>query len=76
MCGGQNAEGIDVVGKSGDAIVCVALVFSALAAILSAPADSSVTYQKVRWLLMQDSAAATTTDAGALGDPMTFPVSP
>jgi len=64
-----------VVAKSGDGLVYVALVFSALAAILSAPADSSVTYQKVRWLLMQDSAAETTSTA-ALGEPMTFPVSP
>ena len=65
-----------MVGNSGDAIIYVALVFSALAAILSAPADSSVTYQKVRWLLMQDSAAETRASSGALGEPMTFPVSP
>jgi hypothetical protein len=67
---------MDVVDKSGDGIVYVALVFSALAAILSAPADSSVTYQKFRWLLMQDAAAETMTTAGALGGPTTFPVSP
>jgi hypothetical protein len=65
-----------VAGKSGDGILYVALVFSALAALLSTPADSSVTYQKVRWLLMQDSAAEMTTTAGALGGPTTFPVSP
>ena len=65
-----------MVDKSGDGIVYVALVFSALAAILSTPADSSVTYQKVRWLLMRDSVAETTTTAGSLGETMTFPVSP
>jgi hypothetical protein len=73
-CGGQ--EEMDVAGKGGDGIVYLALVFAALAAILSAPADSSVTYQKVRWLLMQDAAAETITTAGAIGEPMTFPVSP
>jgi len=65
-----------MVGKSGDGALYVALVFSALAAILSAPADSSATYQKMRWLLMHDSAAATTPAAGALDETMTFPVSP
>jgi len=65
-----------VVDKSGDGIVYVALVFSALAAILSAPADFNVTYQKVRWLLMHDAAAESTTTTGALGETMTFPVSP
>ena len=65
-----------MVDKSGEGIVYVALVFSALAAILSAPADSSATYQKVRWLLRHESAAETTTTAGALGETVTFPVSP
>jgi hypothetical protein len=62
--------------ESNDGIVYLALVFEALAAVLSAPADASVTYQKLRWLLMQDSTAETTTTAGALGESMTFPVSP
>jgi hypothetical protein len=75
-CGGQNAGEIDMAGKSGDGVVYVALVFSALAAVLSAPADSSVTYQKVRWLLMQDPAAEMITTTGALGAPPMFPVSP
>ncbi len=57
-------------------MVYVALVFSALAAVLSAPADSSVTYQKLHWLLRQDAAAETITSAGALGEAITFPVSP
>ena len=65
-----------MASKSGDGIVYVALVFSALAAVLSTPADSSVTYQKLRWLLIQECAAETITTAGALGGPTTFPVSP
>ncbi len=65
-----------MAGKSGDGIVYVALVFSALAAVLSAPADFSVTYQKLRWLLMQHAASETIATAGAIGEPPTFPVSP
>jgi hypothetical protein len=65
-----------VVVKSGDVIVCVALVLSALAAMLSAPADSSVTYQKLGWLLTQGAAAETITITGAIGRATSFPVSP
>lgn len=75
-CGGQNSGEMDVAGKNGDGIVYVALVFSAMAAVLSAPTDPSVTYQKLRWLLMQESATETITVAGAIREPMTFPVSP
>ena len=64
-----------MAGKSSDGALYVELVFSALAAILSAPADSRATYQKKRWLLLNDSAAETATIAGALGETMTFPVS-
>jgi hypothetical protein len=69
-------RGEQVARKSGDGIVYVALVFSALAAVQSAPADPGATYQKLRWLLMQHSAAETMTTAGAIGEPITFPVSP
>jgi hypothetical protein len=65
-----------VAGKSGDGIIYAALVFSALAAVLSTQADSSVTYRKLNWLLIQHSAPETITTAGAIGEPMTFPVSP
>ncbi len=65
-----------MAGKSGDGIVYLALAFSALAVVLSRPADSSVTYRKLRWLLMQHSAPETITTAGAIGEPITFPVSP
>ncbi len=63
-------------GNSGDGIVYVALAFSALAAVLFASADPSVTYQKLRWLLMQHASAEGTTADGAIGERMTFPVSP
>jgi hypothetical protein len=64
-----------VAVEIGDGILYVALVFAALAAFLSAPADSSVTYQKLLWLLVQESAAETITMAGSIG-PTTFPVPP
>jgi hypothetical protein len=67
---------MDVASKSGDGIIYVALVFSALAAVLSAQADSSVAYQKLRWLLMQQSAPEALANAGAIGQSMAFPVSP
>ncbi len=62
--------------ESGDGIVCVALVLAALAAVLSAPTDSSVTYQKLRWLLVQESATETIAMASAIGGPATFRTPP
>jgi hypothetical protein len=75
-CGGQTAGEMDVAGKSGNGIVYVALVFSALAAVMSAQADSSGTYRTLSWLLMQQSAPETMATAAAIGEPITFPVSP
>lgn len=63
-------------GRSRDGLVYVALVLSALAAILSAPADAGVARQKLGWLLMQEAAVEMMTIAGANGGPTTFPVSP
>jgi hypothetical protein len=54
----------------------VALLFSALAAVLSAPVDSGVTYQTLQWQLMQDSAAWKITTVGAIVGSTTFSVSP
>jgi len=59
-----------------DSIIYVALALSALAAFLTAPADSAATYQKLHWLLTQDAAAETIPTSGAIGGPTTFPVSP
>jgi hypothetical protein len=62
--------------ERGDCIVYVALVLAVLAAVLSAPADPSVTDQKLLWLLVQESAAETINMAGAIDGRTTFPVPP
>ncbi len=72
----KNAGEFGVAIQSTDGIVCVAFVLAALAAVLSAPADFGVTYQKLRWLLVQESAAETITMAGAIGGRATPPVPP
>lgn len=65
-----------MAGKSGDGVVYVALVLSALAAILSAPADASVAHQILRGLLMQAATIEAMTKTRAVNGPTTFAVPP
>lgn len=65
-----------MAGRSNDGLVYVALVLSALAAVLSLPADASVTREKLAWLLMQGGTVEMMTIVGAAGGHTTFPVSP
>lgn len=65
-----------MTGRSNQGLVYVALVLSALAAILSLPANASVTREKLAWLLMQGGTVEMMTIVGAAGGPAQFPVSP
>lgn len=65
-----------MAGRSNDGLVYVALVLSALAAILSLPADASVTREKLAWLLMQGGTVEMMSIVGVAGGPPKFPVSP
>lgn len=65
-----------MVPNRSDGIIYAALVLSALAAIMSAHANTGAMAEKLQWLLMQDGVAEMTTMASAIGDRTTFPVSP
>jgi hypothetical protein len=51
-----------------DGIVYVTLVVAAAAAIMSAPAQSGETSQKLQWLLLTSAAAEASVMAGAIGE--------
>ena len=65
-----------MVPNRSDGIIYAALVLSALAALVSAHADTGAMAEKLQWLLMQDGVAEMNMMASAIGDRTTFPVSP